>query len=158
MESPYNGVTDFVIVLRNQEDPTRSQTIGIIGCDDSLEIGYALGRPYWGHGYMAEAMAILLCHFWSKDIKAITADVDPRNEASLKLLRSFGFQESGFEKNTHKTHIGWCDSVYFRLERPQVFVKNLASPPGRKGNQQNDGIFPTSTLMSPQLSTRLAPF
>src|SRR5436305_13938329 len=68
MESPYNGVTDFVIVLRSQEDPARSLTIGIIGCDDDLEIGYALGRPYWGHGDMTEAMAIRLRHLWSKDI------------------------------------------------------------------------------------------
>src|SRR5947207_3722255 len=108
---------------------------------------------------MTEAMAILLRHLWSKDIKAITAYVDPRNEASLKLLRRFGFQEPGFMKNTHKTHIGWCDSVYFRLEKPQVFVKNLASGPGGKENQQNDGIIPTakSTLMSLPLSTRLVP-
>lgn len=46
------------------------------------------------------------------------ADADPRNDASLRLLEKFGFVETGRESNTFDTHIGLCDSVYLRLDRP----------------------------------------
>ena len=51
-------------------------------------------------------------------IPALTADVDPRNAASLRLMERLGFRETHRAQRTW--HIGdeYCDSVYFRLERP----------------------------------------
>lgn len=46
------------------------------------------------------------------------ADVDPRNESSIRLLKGFGFVETGRAERTFETGLGWCDSVYFALERP----------------------------------------
>ena len=44
------------------------------------EIGYALGRPYWGSGYMHEALQALLRYaFQSPDLNRLEADIDPRN-------------------------------------------------------------------------------
>jgi ribosomal-protein-alanine N-acetyltransferase len=44
------------------------------------------------------------------------ADVDPRNLRSINLLNKFGFENIGFERQTFETHIGWCDSIYYKLE------------------------------------------
>ena len=144
MESPYNGVTDFVIVLRNLGDPTNSHPIGTVGWD-GRELGYMLNPSFWGNGYITEAVAILLNHLWnSTDIKEIIANVDPRNNASLRVLGRFAFQKAVFEKNSWKTHIGWCDSIQFRLERPQVSVQILASQPRRKSNQPHAASLPTA--------------
>ena len=52
-------------------------------------------------------------------IERVVADVDPRNEACLGVLRKFGFEETGRAENTFETHLGWCDSVYFELQRPK---------------------------------------
>ncbi|KAI9761885.1 MAG: hypothetical protein M1840_001538 [Geoglossum simile] len=122
MNSRYNGITDFVITLQDPRDPNETPpTIGQIGCWNGEEIGFMLSRSHWGNGYMAEAMGVFLPYFWGlQSFDAITADVDPRNEACLKLLRRFGFQETGFAENTFETQLGWCDSVYLRLERPQT--------------------------------------
>ena len=144
MESPYNGVTDFVIVLRNLDNPRNSQIIGTLGWDGG-ELGYMLNPSFWGNGYMTEAVAILLNHLWNNtDIKEIIANVDPRNSASLKVLERFGFRKVVFEKNSWKTHIGWCDSIQFRLERPQVSVQILAFRPRRKQNQPHAASLPTA--------------
>jgi ribosomal-protein-alanine N-acetyltransferase len=51
-------------------------------------------------------------------IEKIKADVDPRNAASLSVLKKLGFVEVGGALRTYETHIGWCDSVYLELRRP----------------------------------------
>src|SRR5215208_6577252 len=52
------------------------------------EIGYALVRREWRKGYMREALQALLgFSFEQLRLQRIEADVDPRNEASAKLLQ-----------------------------------------------------------------------
>ena len=61
------------------------------------EIGYALGRPYWGLGYMQEALRALVDYtFRTLNFNRLEADIDPRNTASAKTLERLGFQKEGF--------------------------------------------------------------
>ena len=61
------------------------------------EIGYALGRPYWGQGYMGEALRALVAYaFTTLDLNRLEADIDPRNDASARTLERLGFQKEGF--------------------------------------------------------------
>ena len=70
--------------------------IGKAGCWRLPEIGYILHPQYWGQGIAGEACRGVIAHiFAAYDIPAITADVDPRNEASLRLLDRLGFVETG---------------------------------------------------------------
>jgi ribosomal-protein-alanine N-acetyltransferase len=60
------------------------------------EIGYALGRPYWGQGYMREALHILIDYaFDTLNLNRLEADIDPRNSASKKSLERLGFLKEG---------------------------------------------------------------
>jgi ribosomal-protein-alanine N-acetyltransferase len=60
------------------------------------EIGYALGRPYWGQGYMHEALQAFLGYaFQALNLNRLEADIDPRNLASVKTLEWLGFQKEG---------------------------------------------------------------
>ncbi len=60
------------------------------------EMGYALGRPFWGVGYMNEALRTLVDHaFTTLDLNRLEADIDPRNLASAKTLERLGFQQEG---------------------------------------------------------------
>ena len=68
---------------------------------------------------MTEALEALLPHLWAQGVERIVADVDPRNESSIRLLMGFGFVETGRAERTFETGLGWCDSVYFALERPR---------------------------------------
>ena len=47
----------------------------------------------------------------------LTAEVDPRNAASLRLLAKLGFQETHREERTLLWKDEWCDSVW--LARPR---------------------------------------
>ena len=60
------------------------------------EVGYALARPYWGQGYMHEAMSAMVDFaFREMQLHRLEADIDPRNAASAKTLVRLGFQKEG---------------------------------------------------------------
>lgn len=80
------------------------------------EIGYILHPDFWGQGFGTEAVAALISHgFEAHGLMEATADVDPDNTASLRLLENLGFVETGREKNTLQIGDAWFDSVYLRL-------------------------------------------
>ncbi|AZB44343.1 N-acetyltransferase [Bacillus sp. FJAT-42376] len=60
------------------------------------EIGYELGRKHWGHGYMQEALVLLLDYaFTSMGANRIEAKVVPQNTVSLLLLEKLHFRYEG---------------------------------------------------------------
>lgn len=103
---------DFVVELDGR-------AIGKAGCWRVPEIGYILHPDFWGRGFAAEAVGAAIAHvFATHDIPAIKADVDPRNEASLKLLARLGFAETSRAAATWEVGGEICDSVYLALARP----------------------------------------
>ena len=111
INAPHELCDDFVVTLDGE-------VIGKLGTWRLPEIGFILRSDRWGQGYAAEAMGTFLDHlFATRDIEFLTADVDPRNVASIRLLASHGFVETGRASGTWNTHIGICDSVYLRLDR-----------------------------------------
>jgi [ribosomal protein S5]-alanine N-acetyltransferase len=93
--------------------------IGKAGCWRLPEIGYILHPRYWGQGFAAEASNASIAYiFGAHDMDAITADVDPRNEASLRLLARLGFVETGRATATYEIEGEISDSVYLALSRP----------------------------------------
>lgn len=77
------------------------------------EIGYAMGRSYWGNGYMNEALTALIVHaFEVIKLRRLEADVDPRNEPSIRTLERLGFQREGFLRE--RWHVeGEIQDAYF---------------------------------------------
>jgi RimJ/RimL family protein N-acetyltransferase len=60
------------------------------------EIGYALGRAFWGQGLMHEALSALVAMaFGDWGLRRLEADIDPRNTASARALERLGFREEG---------------------------------------------------------------
>ena len=61
-----------------------------------VELGYVLGRPWWGRGYMREALQSLVATaFGSMRVRRLEAEVDPTNVASVRLLETLGFRHEG---------------------------------------------------------------
>ena len=84
------------------------------------EMGYALGREYWGQGYMAEALQALLAYcFEVLDLRRIEADVDPRNAASIQTLERLGFQREGFLRERWEVDGEIQDALFYGLLREE---------------------------------------
>ena len=81
-----------------------------------IEIGYALARPLWGHGYAREAVSRLLdLLFREEGNRRVFADTDPDNSGSNSLLGSLGFVREGVLRGEWETHLGVRDSFIWGL-------------------------------------------
>lgn len=119
--SPANGSDDFVLDLDGR-------AIGKAGSWAPPEVGFILHPHHWGQGYAFEAMSVLVPYlFETHDVPELTADVDPRNAASLALLDRLGFRRTGYAERTLKWRDEWCDSVYLAL--PRAAARRGASGP-----------------------------
>ena len=84
------------------------------------EIGFALRRAAWGSGLATEALGLLLgFSFEALDLHRLEADVDPRNERSLRLLDRQGFRREGYLRERWH-HLGEIhDAIFLGLIRKE---------------------------------------
>lgn len=102
---------DFVI-------EAQGRVIGKAGFWRLPEIGYILHPDYWGRGLATEALTAVIDHVMAtRDIDGVTADVDPANVASIRLLGRLGFEQTGAASRTWLVGGVWMDSLYFGLDR-----------------------------------------
>ena len=99
---------DFIVTVDGR-------LIGKLGAWRLPEVGFLIDPAYWGRGYASEGLAAFIARRRSLGSAELTADVDPRNRASIKLLERAGFVESGRAAGTWQVGEELCDSVYFRL-------------------------------------------
>lgn len=80
------------------------------------DVGYALGRAHWGHGYLGEALAAVLDHGFSElALNRVEADIDPRNAASAKALERMGFRHEGLMRERWIVAGEICDTAFYGL-------------------------------------------
>lgn len=89
--------------------------IGKAGFYRYPEVGFIFHPDHWGRGFAGEALSAVLDRGFASRPAAI-ADVDPRNDACLKLLTRLGFVETGRKEKTWLVGEEWCDSVYLSLD------------------------------------------
>ncbi|SIT14946.1 Protein N-acetyltransferase, RimJ/RimL family [Roseivivax lentus] len=97
------------------------RAIGKAGVWAMPELGFILNPRHWGRGFATEALQAILPRAFAKfpDEPVLTAEIDPRNTASRRVLTRLGFRQTGFaEKNFLYGGTEWCDTAYFALPRP----------------------------------------
>lgn len=62
-------------------------------------------------------MALIPHLFAAHPVPELTAEVDPRNLASLRVLQKLGFAETRRDVHTMQWRDKWCDSVHLALPR-----------------------------------------
>ena len=108
---------DFVVELDGR-------VIGKAGFYAMPDVGYILHPDVWGQGLAAEAVGAAIDHvFQAHDVETLTADVDPDNAASIRLLERLGFVRTGFAERTWNVGGVWKDSLYYALSRPDRTAK-----------------------------------
>jgi RimJ/RimL family protein N-acetyltransferase len=86
----------FTWVILRQED---SQLLGMLALRPGgfkADLGYVLARPFWGQGYMTEAVrSIADWAIAQPDIYRVSAVCDVDNLASARVLEKAGMQREG---------------------------------------------------------------
>jgi ribosomal-protein-alanine N-acetyltransferase len=102
---------DFVVELDGL-------VIGKAGFYEMPDVGYILHPDVWGRGLALEAVGAVIDHvFRTRDVETLTADVDPENAASIRLLERLGFVRTGSGECTWNVGGDWKDSLYYALSR-----------------------------------------
>ncbi|WP_439477364.1 GNAT family N-acetyltransferase [Brevundimonas sp.] len=114
---------DFVVELDGR-------VIGKAGFWNLPDVGYILHPDAWGQGLAAEAVGAAIDHvFRTRDLETLTADVDPENAASIRLLERLGFVRTGFAARTWNVGGVWKDSLYYALSRVERSAKGAGQAP-----------------------------
>lgn len=81
------------------------------------EIGFGLGRSFWGKGYINEAGEALIQYgFNMLELRRIEAEIDPDNHSSAKALKKLGFLQEGLLRQRWEINGVVSDSaLYGRL-------------------------------------------
>ena len=76
----------------------------------SAYLGYFIGAPYAGRGYMAEAIRLILRYsFTQLKLHRLEANIQPGNVASAALVRGAGFVHEGYSRRYLKIGDRWRD-------------------------------------------------
>jgi [ribosomal protein S5]-alanine N-acetyltransferase len=80
------------------------------GLLQSAYLGYAVGKPYAGQGYMRDGIELVLRHaFATLRLHRVEANIQPGNQASIALARGAGFRREGFSPRYLKIGGRWRD-------------------------------------------------
>ena len=102
---------------------------------ERAELGYWIGRPYWGRGYATEAShALLRWGFATLGLHRIHASHFPRNPASGRVLRKLGMRHEG---RLREHVVKWGD--HLDLERYGVLRPELPPEPLRLPRDEGGG-------------------
>ena len=109
------GEAVFLITLR---DATIIGACGIVMQEQTPELGYWLGVPYWGKGYATEALhAVIDYAFTDLAHEALQAGARVTNPASRRVLEKCGFQWTGVGLYRIRAIKSSAPIDRFRLER-----------------------------------------
>lgn len=90
----------------------------IIDHTDVVEVGYALGKVFWGKGYATEAAQEALRYgFVEKDMQKIEAVAFPDNVASIRVMAKLGMQDMGITDEYYNTTL-----AHYRMTRTQFMA------------------------------------
>ena len=100
--------------------PARRRMVGSIGfhsapVDGVVEIGYHVEPGYRRQGYATEAVAAMLDWAADQGVHRIRAAVAPTNDASLAVVRHFGFRQTGSQWDEEDG-----EELVFMVDWPQV--------------------------------------
>jgi RimJ/RimL family protein N-acetyltransferase len=120
--------SDFGFAIARTADGRYLGQIGLHLKDGTFEIGYWLGKPFWGFGYASEA-ARRIALFAFRDLKAdsVWAGWFHDNPASGRVLEKLGCRPNGQEPRgcLARGHDVLCNLVI--LSREDFFARRMAA-------------------------------
>jgi len=84
----------------------------------SAYLGYYVGAPFAGQGYMTEGLALGITHaFRVLRLHRLEANIQPSNRASIALVKRLGFRREGYSRRYLKISGRWRDHERWAILR-----------------------------------------
>ncbi|MBP5151738.1 MAG: GNAT family N-acetyltransferase [Lachnospiraceae bacterium] len=85
---------------------------------DAAEIGYCMGRAYWGRELMPEALKAVIDYLFDRaGMNRVAACHDSNNPKSGRVMDKAGMKLEGVLRAAGKNNLGICDKVYHSVIR-----------------------------------------
>lgn len=126
MEFCINGYNEKNVYQWGMELKNSHELIGnisvvkIIDEIDSVELGWVIGRKWWGNGYTAEAAERLLEFFFTEvSVNRICAGHDIDNPNSGRVMQKIGMKYEGTLRQSGKNNQGIVDVANYSVLREE---------------------------------------
>jgi ribosomal-protein-alanine N-acetyltransferase len=108
----------FFIFRRTDGELLGGLTLGQVrrGVAQAASLGYWIGAPYAGQGYMTDAVRTLVPFVFDHlRLRRIEAACLPTNDPSIRLLEKVGFQREGYARSYLCIAGEWRDHLLYAL-------------------------------------------
>lgn len=106
----------WMIVLKEINEPIGSIMASTMGRAQSAHIGYCIGKPWWHQGIMSETLkAVMDFLFDEVGYHRIESLHDPNNPNSGGVMKKCGMKYEGTLRQADKNNQGICDACYYGL-------------------------------------------
>jgi [ribosomal protein S5]-alanine N-acetyltransferase len=107
----------WAIVLKETGKPIGSiSLLNFNEQDRKAEVGYCIGRRWWGKGLMAEALrAVLTFAFDTVGLNRVEACHDTRNIASGRVMQKAGMEREGHFRQWKYRKGRFCDFEFYAI-------------------------------------------
>ncbi len=106
--------------------------IAVVNLDEAtqaVEIGYCLGRAWWGRGIMPEALRAVMDYlFYTVDLRRIAACHDADNPKSGRVMAKAGMQREGVLRGSGINNRGIHDKVWYAALRDDTQPRPEQAP------------------------------
>ena len=119
----YQNPTTYQWGIELKENHELIGNISVVDVDesvDSAELGWVIGRAYWGRGYMPEA-AQRVMDFLFDEVGAnrIAAKHDANNPKSGRVMQKIGMKYEGTLRQSHRNNQGIVDCCCYSILRSE---------------------------------------
>jgi len=120
-EKDNDSLSHYLWCIELKESGEAIGSIGVVNLHediDAVEVGYCIGRKFWGQGITSEAFGALI-HFFFKEMQVnrVGSRHDLNNPSSGKVMEKCGLIKEGVKRQGDKNNSGICDAVFYGLVR-----------------------------------------
>ena len=106
----------WMIVLRETNEPIGSIMASTMGRAQSAHIGYCIGKHWWHQGIMSETLkAVMDFLFDEVGYHRVESLHDPNNPYSGAVMRKCGMKYEGRLRQADRNNQGVCDACYYGI-------------------------------------------
>ena len=116
----------WAIELKTLGEPIGSiSAIHINEAVESAELGWCIGRSWWGMGIMPEAGAAVIAFlFDAVGLNRVAARYDTRNAKSGRVMQKLGMTFEGVLRQAGRCNAGRCDEAFYSILRSEYRAKD----------------------------------
>ena len=97
---------------------------------ESAELGWCIGRKWWGAGIMPEAGAAVIAFLFDQvGLNRVAARYDARNAKSGRVMQKLGMTFEGVLRQAGRCNAGICDEAFYSILREEYLARGGALIP-----------------------------